>query len=80
VLDSNYSKVLFTIDLMKMICICIYEVFENIYVCKKGFSIDLIKMSLKMLGQKSIKSCYVPFASSKSIMRPRIYLRVRILM
>ena len=31
VLDSNYTKVLFTIDLIKMICICIYEVFEKIY-------------------------------------------------
>ena len=31
---------------------------------KKGFSMDFIKMSLKMLGQKSIHSCYEPFASS----------------
>ena len=35
-LDSNYTKVLYTIYLMEMICICIYDVFEN-HICIKGF-------------------------------------------
>jgi len=80
VLDSNYSKG-FSYDWFddERVYVYMYD-FRNLYMYKKGFSMDLIKMSLKVLGQKSIHSCYEPFASSKSIMRPRNYLRARILM
>ena len=41
------------------------------YMYKKGFSMDFIKMSLKMLGQKSINSCKEPFTSSTAKLWPR---------
>lgn len=60
VLDSNYTKVFQAIVLMMNESMDEYVFSKPIYMYKKGFSMDLIKMSLKMLGQKSIKSCYVP--------------------
>jgi len=59
------QKVLYTVDLMNE-SMDLYIYFRT-YICiKKGFSMNMIKMSLKMLGQKSIQSCFEPFASSMS--------------
>lgn len=46
------------------IYVCMYV--RKLYICIKGFSIDLIKMIFMKLGQKSIDSCIKPFTGSKS--------------